>query len=132
MPGKKQNQHQNLSRRERQIMDILFRLGAATASEVRAGIPDAPSYSAVRAQLATLERKGHARHESRDLRYLYMPTIRPEQARRNALRHLVDTFFGGSSSRVIAALLDSESARLDPKELTRLSELVEQARKEGK
>jgi predicted transcriptional regulator len=85
----------------------------------------------VRAHLRTLEEKGHVRHEARDLRYVYMPTQRPDQARRSALRHVVDTFFGGSSARVIAALLDSGSTKLGREEIERLSEMVEKAKKEG-
>jgi predicted transcriptional regulator len=112
-------------------MDILFRGAEATAAEVHTRMPDPPSYSAVRAHLRTLEEKGHVRHEARDLRYVYMPTQRPDQARRSALRHVVDTFFGGSSARVIAALLDSGSTKLGREEIERLSEMVEKAKKEG-
>ena len=112
-------------------MDVLFRGGEATAAEVHTRMPDPPSYSAVRAHLRTLEEKGHVRHEARDLRYVYMPTQRPDQARRSALRHVVDTFFGGSSARVIAALLDNGSTKLEREEIERLSEMVEKARKEG-
>src|SRR5512143_3649605 len=131
MTQERRNLHINLSRRERQIMDVLFRKGEAAAAEVHSEMADPPSYSAVRAQLRTLEEKGHVRHEARDLRYVYMPTLRPDQARRSALRHLVDTFFGGSSARVIAALLDNGSAKLGPEDLSRLSEMIEKARKEG-
>jgi predicted transcriptional regulator len=131
MAPEKRDRHIHLSRRERQIMDVLFRSGEATAAEVHVAMPDPPSYSAVRAQLRTLEEKGHVRHEARDLRYVYMPTQRPDQARRSALRHVVDTFFGGSSTRVIAALLDNGSTKLGREEIERLSEMVEKARKEG-
>jgi len=120
----------HLSRRERQIMEVLYALGEATAAEIHARIPDAPSYSAVRAHLRVLEEKGHIRHESRDLRYVYLPTLRPEHARRSALRHMLNTFFGGSAERLLAALLDGKSARLSREELDRLSALVEKARKE--
>lgn len=112
-------------------MDVLFRRGEATAAEVHAEMPDAPSYSAVRAQLRTLEEKRHVRHESKELRYVYMPTIRPGQARRSALRHVVDTFFGGSSEKVIAALLDGDSAKLRREDLDRLSAMIEKAKTEG-
>lgn len=122
----------NLSRRERQIMEILFRLGRATASEVHQQMTDAPSYSAVRAHLRILEEKGHVRHEAEDLRYVYSPTTQPAQARKTALRHLVDTFFGGSPARAAAALLDHRSARLTGEELDNLAELIEKARKEGR
>jgi predicted transcriptional regulator len=131
MSSLKPSGHLNLSRRERQIMDVLFRRGEATAAEVHAEMPDAPSYSAVRAQLRTLEEKRHVRHESKELRYVYMPTIRPGQARRSALRHVVDTFFGGSPEKVIAALLDSDSAKLRREDLDRLSAMIEKAKTEG-
>jgi len=111
-------------------METLYALGEATAAEIHARMPDPPSYSAVRAHLRTLEEKGHVRHESRELRYVYLPTLRPEHARRSAVRHLVDTFFGGSAERLMAALLDKKSARLSREELDRLAALVEQARKE--
>lgn len=120
----------HLSRRERQIMEVLYALGEATAAEIHVRIPDPPSYSAVRAHLRVLEEKGHVRHESRDMRYVYLPTLRPEHARRSALRHMLNTFFGGSAERLVAALLDEKSARLSPEELERLLALVERARKE--
>ena len=131
MSSLKPNGHLNLSRRERQIMDVLFRRGEATAAEVHAEMPDPPSYSAVRAQLRTLEEKRHVRHESKELRYVYMPTLRPGQARRSALRHMVDTFFGGSPEKVIAALLDSDSTKLRREDLNRLSAMIEKAKTEG-
>ncbi|MCC7153747.1 MAG: BlaI/MecI/CopY family transcriptional regulator [Bryobacterales bacterium] len=121
-----------LSRRERQIMDILFRRGKATAAEIHQDMTDRPSYSAVRAQLRTLEDKGHVRHEAEDLRYVYLPTLAPSKARRTALQHLVDTFFGGSPAQAAAALLDDRSTQLSQQDLDGLSELIERARKEGK
>lgn len=121
----------NLSRRERQIMDVLFRLGEATAEEVRAEMPDPPSNSAVRAHLRTLEHKGHVRHQARDLRYVYLPTVRPQAARRGAVRHLVDTFFGGSAERLVAALLDRDAVKLKREELERISAMIEKAAREG-
>ncbi|MEK7404424.1 MAG: BlaI/MecI/CopY family transcriptional regulator [Acidobacteriota bacterium] len=127
----RRNAHLNLSRRERQIMDILFRRGRATAAEIHAELPERPSYSAVRAHLRILEQKGHARHEREDLRYVYLPRQRPERARRSALRHLVDTFFGGSAAGAVAALLDGESAKLAPEELDRLAKMIEKAKTEG-
>jgi BlaI family transcriptional regulator, penicillinase repressor len=120
-----------LSRRERQIMDILFRRGRATAAEIRADMADGPSYSAVRAHLRTLEDKGHVRHQAEDLRYVYLPTLNPAKARQSALRHLVETFFEGSPARAAAALLDGRSIRLSTEELDRLSALIEKARNEG-
>lgn len=113
-------------------MDILFRRGKATASEIHQDMADRPSYSAVRAQLRTLEEKGHVRHEAEDLRYVYLPTLAPSKARRTALQHLVDTFFGGSPAQAAAALLDERSTQLSEQDIDRLSGLIERARKEGK
>ena len=121
----------DLSRRERQIVDALFRLGRASAAEVRAGLPDPPSYSAVRALLRILEEKGHVRHEQDGPRYVYMPTVARDSAKRSALRHLVQTFFEGSATQAISALLDVSSSKLSDAELERLSYLLEQARKRG-
>ena len=121
-----------LSRRERQIMDILFRRGRATAAEILNDMPDAPSYSAVRAHLRTLEQKGHVRHRAEDLRYVYLPMVRPEKAMRGALHHLVETFFEGSPGRAAAALIDAHSAELSADDLDRLSKLIEQSKKEGR
>ena len=112
-------------------MDVLFRRGEASASEVQDGMPDPPSYSAVRAHLRTLEEKGHIRHEAKGLRYVYVPTTRPGQARKHALRHVLETFFGGSPEKLMAALLDGNSARLGSEDLDRLSEMIEKAKKEG-
>jgi predicted transcriptional regulator len=122
--------HHQLSRRERQIMDILFRRGRATAADIHQDLPDRPSYSAVRAHLRTLEEKGHLRHEAEDLRYVYIPTLAPEKARKSALRHLVETFFEGSAGRAAAALLDADSSRISRADLDRLAGLIEKARKE--
>ena len=116
-----------LSRRERQIMDVLFKNGKSTAAEVRAGMPDPPSYSAVRAMLRTLEEKGHIRHQADGPRYVYSPTIAKEKAKRSALRHLVETFFGGSVELAVAALLDGGARKLSPDELARLEALVRNA-----
>lgn len=113
-------------------MDALYRLKRAPAAAIQAAMPDPPSYSAVRAHLRTLEEKGHVRHESEDLRYVYVPTQRPESARKTALAHLVDTFFNGSVAQAASALLDSRSARMSDAELDRLNELIARARQEGK
>jgi BlaI family transcriptional regulator, penicillinase repressor len=121
----------NLSRRERQIMDILFNRGRATAAEIHEALPDRPSYSAVRAKLRVLEEKGHVRHQAEDLRYVYLPTVRRETARRSALKHLVQTFFEGSVEQTVAALLDGASTSLTPGELDRIARLVDEARTEG-
>jgi BlaI family transcriptional regulator, penicillinase repressor len=121
----------DLTRRERQIMDVLYRRGRATAAEVMEELPGDPSYSTVRTQLRVLEDKGHVRHEEEGLRYVYCPAVPRHTARRSALRHLVETFFDGSAEKVVGALLGGEGARLSPKELERIAELVEKARKEG-
>lgn len=119
-----------LSRRERQILDILYAKGSATAAEVREALPDPPSYSAVRALLRILEEKGHARHESQGTRYLYLPLVPRDTARNSALTRIVKTFFEGSAAQAAAALVDSGS--LSDEELTRLSALIDRARKEGR
>ena len=119
-----------LTKRERQIMDVLYRLGRATAGEILDALPGAPSYSTVRTQLRVLETKGHVRHEEHGLRYVYAPTVPRHAARKSALKHLVDTFFDGSSAKVVAALLGGEGARISDEELNRIAELVDGARKE--
>ena len=119
-----------LTKRERQIMDVLYRLGRATAGEVRDGLPGAPSDSTVRTQLRVLEAKGHVRHEAQGLRYIYVPTVPRHSARRSALKHLIDTFFEGSSAKVVAALLGGEAARVSDEELARIAALVRNARSE--
>jgi predicted transcriptional regulator len=121
-----------LSRRERQIMDILYRLGQATAAEVRESLPDPPSYSAVRAHLRILEEKGHVRHEADGPRYVFAPTVPRETARRSALRGLLRNFFEGSREEMVATLLDVSAKDLSDEELERLAILIEQARKEGR
>ncbi len=112
-------------------MDVLYRRGKATAAEVHAAIPDPPSYSAVRAMLRVLEEKGHIRHEAQDLRYIFIPVVPREKARRSAVRHLLETFFEGSPEQAVATLLDV-SRDLSPEELDRLAALIEKARKEGR
>src|SRR5438876_3492518 len=113
-----------LARRERQIMDILYRRGRATAGEVMAALSDNPSYSTVRAQLRVLEEKGHVRHEEDGLRYVYAPTLPLHLVRRSALRHLVETFFDGSAEKVVAALLGGEASRLSHEEMERLAAMI--------
>jgi BlaI family transcriptional regulator, penicillinase repressor len=120
-----------LSRRERQIMDFLYQQGRATAAEVQENLPDPPSYSAVRALLRVLEEKGHARHEQDGPRYVYVPRVARDRAKRSALRHVVRTFFDGSKEQLVAALLDDKSTQLSKDELDRLAGLIERARKEG-
>ena len=120
-----------LSRRERQIMDFLYQNGRATAAEVHANLPDPPSYSAVRAMLRVLEEKGHVRHQQDGPRYVYVPSVARDRAKRSALRHVVRTFFDGSPEEVVAALLDDRSAKLSDDELDRLARLIARARQEG-
>jgi BlaI family penicillinase repressor len=121
-----------LSRRERQIMDVLYQQGKASAAEVRAAIADAPGYSAIRALLRVLEEKGHVRHQAEGLKYVYVPVVGRDKAKRSAAKHMLDTFFGGSPEQAVAALLDVSAARLTSQELDRISELIEQARQEGR
>jgi predicted transcriptional regulator len=123
--------HHDLSRRERQIVDALYKLGRASAAEVRAELPDPPSYSAVRALLRILEDKGHVRHEQDGPRYVYAPTVTRDSAKRSAMRHMLQTFFDGSASQAMSALLDVSSSRLSDSELDRLEQLIDQARRQG-
>jgi BlaI family transcriptional regulator, penicillinase repressor len=121
--------HHALTRRERQIMDILFRHGRATAADVLTELPGEPSYSTVRTQLRVLEEKGHVRHEQDGVRFVYTPVVKRQTARRSALRHLVDTFFDGSTEQVVEALLGGRTSRLSAEELDRIAQLVERAKK---
>ena len=123
--------HTSLSRRERQIMDILYRRGRATAADVMDDLPGEPSYSTVRTQLRILEGKGHVKHEEEGLRYVYSAALPRRAARKSALRHLVDTFFDGSTEQVVSALLGGEGNRLSESELDRIAALIEKARKDG-
>ena len=123
--------HQELSRRERQIIDILYSHGRSTAAEVQNALPDPPSYSAVRAMLRILEEKGHVRHEQDGPRYVYLPTVARDNAQRSAMRHMLRTFFDGSAEQAISALLDDESANLSEAELDRLARMINQARRTG-
>lgn len=118
----------HLTRRERQIMDVVYRLGRATAAEVQAGLPDPPSYSAVRAMLVKLEAKGHLRHRVRGPRYVYEATLSREAASVSALERLVSTFFDDSPAKTAAALLDLKGDDLTEQELDELAELIERAR----
>lgn len=121
-----------MPRRERQIMDILFRKGEATVSEVLAELSDPPSYSAVRATLGVLEEKGFVRHRKAGRRFTYTPTMPRTKAGRSALKHMINTFFDGSAEGAVAALLELESARLTPDALDRLGKMIDEARKEGR
>ncbi|HEX4568215.1 MAG TPA: BlaI/MecI/CopY family transcriptional regulator [Vicinamibacterales bacterium] len=125
------NNHQDLSRRERQILDILYQRGQATAADVQNALREPPSYSAVRALLRILEEKGHVRHQQDGPRYVYLPTVARENAKRSALHHVLRTFFDGSAEQAISALLDESSTKLSPAELDRLARLIEDARRSG-
>jgi predicted transcriptional regulator len=126
------NRQQGLSRRERQIMDILYRAGKASASDVLNAMPDPPSYSAVRAMLRVLEEKGHVKHQEEGLKYVYAPVVARDKAKRSAVKHVMETFFNGSAEQIVAALLDVSSTRLTRDELDRMAEMIEKAKKEGK
>lgn len=121
-----------LTRREREIMDILYRLGRATAHEVLEQLPDPPSYSAVRALLRLLEERGHIKHAQEGQTYIYSPAVARSDARRSALSHVVRTFFGGSVEQAMATLVDSSKGRLSDEELASIAALIEKARKEGR
>jgi len=131
MSAKPGSDHAALTRRERQIMDILYKRGRATANDVLEDLPGAPHYSTVRTQLRVLEEKGHVTHEEDGVRYVYMPALPRRAARKSALRHLVDTFFDGSAEQVVAAVLGGEGAKLSDEELDRIAELIDKAKKEG-
>jgi predicted transcriptional regulator len=126
------NAEHHLSRRERQIMDVLHANGQATAAEVLAALPSPPGYSAVRALLRILEAKGHVRHRREGARYVYIPRTSPENARRSALKRVVSTFFQGSVAQAMAALLETADTELSDAELSRLQHLIKKARKEGR
>ncbi len=128
-PKRRQTQ---LTRRERQIMDALYRLGRATAAEILELMPGAPGYSTVRTQLRVLEQKGHVRHEEQGLRYIYSPTVPRHAARKSALKNLVDTFFEGSTAKAVAALLGGEASRVTDEELARIADMVNNARSDGR
>ena len=121
-----------LSRRERQIMDIVYERERATAAEIQAALPDPPSYSAIRATLRILEEKGHLKHEEENQRYVFVPVVPKTRASVPALKHLVDTFFEGRAERVVATLLDPSSGKLSSEELDRMAQMIEHARKENK
>jgi BlaI family penicillinase repressor len=123
--------HSTLSRRERQIMDILYKRGRATAADVMADFPGDPSSSTVRTQLRVLEEKGHVTHQEEGLRYVYLPAVPRRAARKSALKHLVETFFDGRAEQVVAAVLGGEGIRISNDELDRIAELVAKAKKES-
>jgi BlaI family penicillinase repressor len=121
-----------LSRRERQMMDIIYRQGCASAAEIREALPDPPSYSAVRAKLRVLEENGHIRHRQEGPRYVFLPVLSREKAKKNAVKHLLQTFFDGSTALAVSALLDVSKSDLSEEDLQQLTQLITQARKEGK
>jgi len=124
--------HSNLSRRERQIMDIIYRRAQATAMEMMENLPDPPSYSAVRAMLRLLEEKGYLKHQQDGLRYVYLPTLSREKARQSALKQMLQTFFDDSTEDAVATLLDISKSKLSKADLDRLSKLIDKARNEGR
>src|SRR5262245_16076701 len=126
------NAHVSLSRRERQIMDVLYRKGRATALEVLESLPDAPSYSAIRALLRVLETKGHVKHERSGPKYVFAPTVNREKAKKSAVRHLIQTFFDGSPEQAMTTLIDVSSSKLSADEFDRLASLIDKARKGAK
>ncbi len=128
----KTQQPGGLSRRERQIMDILYQRGKLAAAEVLEAMPDPPSYSAVRAMLRVLEEKGHIKHHEEGLKYVYAPVVARDKAKRSAVKHVMETFFNGSAEQIVAALLDVSSTKLTRGELDRMAEMIEKAKKEGK
>ena len=121
-----------LSRRERQIMDILYQRGKVSAAEVRESMPDAPSYSAVRAMLRVLEEKGHIKHQAEGLKYVYVPVVARDKAKRSAVKHLLDTFFADSPAQIVAALLDVSATKLSREDLDRMSEMIDKVKREEK
>ena len=122
----------DLSRRERQIMDVLFARGRATGQEIQEGLTDQPNYSSVRTILRVLERKGYVRHVAEGLRYVYEPTVPRDAASRSALQRIIKTFFDGSAKEAVAALLDPAAFHLSEKELGELARMIDQAKKERK
>ena len=128
---KKPRPHE-LGRRERQIMDVIYRLGRVTVADVLENLVDPPGYSAVRAMLRILEEKGHVEHEEDGPRYVYLPTLPREEARASLLKHVVTTFFNGSTEQAVAALLESSDTRLTAAEIKRLSRMIQQARRQGR
>ena len=124
--------HLHLGRRERQIMEIVYQRGQATVAQVLEAIPDPPSYSSVRTMLRLLEDKGYLRHTEEGRKFVYLPVVAPQKARRSALRNILTTFFDGSVAKAVASLIESERGRLSVEDLDRLADLIDQARTEGR
>ncbi len=131
-PGREKKLLTQLSRRQRQIMDAVFRLGSATAKEIREGMPDPPTLDAVRRMIRVLEDRGLLRHRKDGPRHVYVPTARPAKARRSALDHVVRVHFQGSVSAAMASLIESHADELSPEDLTELTRLIREARREGR
>src|SRR5580700_9060547 len=129
---RKQEKSGGLSRRERQIMDALYRLGKASAAEIREALADPPTYTAVRTHLGILQEKGHIKFESDGTRYIYEPVVPREEMAKSVIEGVLQTFFGGSIERVVSTLLDSEESKVTPEQLDRLREIIEQASREGR
>jgi predicted transcriptional regulator len=123
---------EKLSRRERQIMDVLYERGRVTAAEILAALPDPPSYSAIRALIKVLEDKGHVKHREDGPRYVFTPSVPRSKARRNAVKHLLQTFFDDSAGEAVASLLGASAGKVKPEELDKIEELIARARKESK
>jgi predicted transcriptional regulator len=123
---------EKLSRRERQIMDVLYERGRATAAEILAALPDPPSYSAIRALIKVLEDKGHVKHQEDGPRYVFTPSVPRSKARRNAVKHLLQTFFDDSAGEAVASLLGASSTKLKPEELDKIEDLIARAREENR
>jgi len=123
---------EGLSRRERQILDTIYRLGKASAAEIREALPDPPTYTAVRTHLAILQEKGHVRFESDGTRYIYEPVVPRDEMAKSVMEGVLQTFFGGSVERVVSTLIDREESSLSPDQLDRLAQIIEEARREGR
>ena len=128
----KKGKAEGLSRRERQILDTIYRLGKASAAEIREALPDPPTYTAVRTHLGILQEKGHVKFESDGTRYIYEPVVPREEMAKSVMNGVLQTFFGGSIERVVSTLIDSEESAITPEQLDRIAQIIEEARKEGR
>lgn len=128
----KKGKAEGLSRRERQILDTIYRLGKASAAEIREALPDPPTYTAVRTHLGILQEKGHVKFESDGTRYIYEPVVPREEMAKSVMDGVLQTFFGGSIERVVSTLIDSEESAITPEQLDRIAQIIEEARKEGR
>jgi predicted transcriptional regulator len=126
------SRNDGLSRRERQILDTIYRLGKASAADIREALPDPPTYTAVRTHLAILQEKGHVKFESDGTRYIYEPVVPRDEMAKSVIDGVLNTFFGGSIERVVSTLIDNEESHITPEQLDRLAQIIEEARKEGR